>query len=153
MNILAHAFLKPCATMYPAWELAFLEELMITQRNVLLMEMLCLDSVLIIIIIVTDLAWEPISPDLYPWLHSNSISHPEPVPWNRSPWLIFCWSYLRMYALGKGPVELSQTLRYPLYLFSAASRKAHKAPLTLERRVPSYPNVSVGSFFCPFHFK
>ena len=39
---------------------------MITQRNVLLMEMLCLDSMLIIIIIVTDLAWEPISPDLYP---------------------------------------------------------------------------------------
>ena len=58
-----------------------------------------------------------------------------------------------MYALGKGLVELSQTLRYPLYLFSAASRKVHKALLKLERQVPSYPNVSVGSFFCHFHFK
>ena len=59
--------------MYLARELAFLEELIITQYNVLLMEMLFLGSMLMIII-VTDLAWEPVSQDLYPWLHSNSVS-------------------------------------------------------------------------------
>ena len=40
-------------------------ELMITQHNVLLMEMLFLGSMLMIIII-TNLAWEPVSQDLYP---------------------------------------------------------------------------------------
>ena len=29
------------------------------------------------IIIVTNLAWEPVSQDVYPWLHSNSIRCPE----------------------------------------------------------------------------
>ena len=38
---------------------------MITQHNVLLMEMLFLGSILMIII-VTNLAWEPVSQDLYP---------------------------------------------------------------------------------------
>ena len=66
MNILwANAFLKPCAIMYLARELAFLEELMIKQYNVLLMEMLFLGSMLILII-VTNLAWEPVSQDLSP---------------------------------------------------------------------------------------
>ena len=65
MNILAHAFLKPCATMSLAGEPAFLYELMITQHNLLLMEMLFLGSMLIIIII-KNLAWEPVSQDLYP---------------------------------------------------------------------------------------
>ena len=53
---------KPCATMYFVQELAFLEvaELIITQHNVLLMEMLFLGSVLMIII-VTNLDWEPVS--------------------------------------------------------------------------------------------
>ena len=64
MNILwNHVFLKPCAIMYLARELAFLEELIITQHNVLLMEMLFLGSMLIIII-VTNLVWEPVSQDL-----------------------------------------------------------------------------------------
>ena len=49
--------------MYLARELAFLEELIITQHNVLLMEMLFLGSMLIIII-VTNLVWEPVSQDL-----------------------------------------------------------------------------------------
>ena len=39
-------------------------ELMTTQHNALLMEMLFLGSMLIII--VTNLAWEPVSQDLYP---------------------------------------------------------------------------------------
>ena len=40
-------------------------ELMVTEHKVLLMEMLFLGSKLMIII-VTDLAWEPVSQDLYP---------------------------------------------------------------------------------------
>ena len=48
-----------------ALEVAFLSELVITQLNVLLMEMLFLGSILIIII-VTNLAWESLSQDLYP---------------------------------------------------------------------------------------
>lgn len=63
VNILSLAFLKPCAAICFAWEVAFLSELMITQHNVLLMEMLFLGSMLIIII-VTNLAWEPVSQDL-----------------------------------------------------------------------------------------
>ena len=48
MNILAHAFLKPCVTMYLAIyiRLSIGPELMITQHNVLLMEMLFLGSML-----------------------------------------------------------------------------------------------------------
>ena len=80
---------------------------MIIQHNILLMEMLFLGSMLIIII-VTNFAWEPVSQDLYPWLHSNSISCPETVPRTYSPRLILYQTYLRMYVLGKGPLELLQ---------------------------------------------
>ena len=78
---------------------------MMTQQNVLLMEMFFLDSMLMIII-VTSLTWEPVSTEVYPWLHSNSISSSETLPITGSPWLIMCQSQLRMNALGKGPVEL-----------------------------------------------
>ena len=74
-------------------------ELMITQ-HILLMEMLFLGSMLMIII-VTNLAWEPVSQHLNPWLHSNSISCPEKVPRTGSPWLILCQTHLRMYTLGR----------------------------------------------------
>ena len=84
-----------------------LYELMITQHNLLLMEMLFLGSVLIIIM-VTNLAWEPVSQDLYPWLCIISISRPETLLGTSSSWLMLCQSYLRMYTLGKGLVELLQ---------------------------------------------
>ena len=60
-----------------------------------------------------------------------------------------------MYALGKGLVALLQTLRYSLYLFSAASRKVHNGLLKLVRRGTLLPSsdVYVKSFFCHFHFK
>ena len=67
--------------MYLARELAFLEELMIKQYNVLLMEMLFLGSMLILII-VTNLAWEPVSQDLSPCLHSNSSISPRDIVLN-----------------------------------------------------------------------
>ena len=51
----------------------------------------------------------------------NSVFCPETLPETCSYWLILYWSYLRMYALGKDVVELLQNLRYPFYLFSAAS--------------------------------
>ena len=50
----------------------------------LLIEMLFLGSTLMIII-VTNFAWGPLSPDLYPWLHSSSISCPETLPRTCSP--------------------------------------------------------------------
>ena len=75
--------------------------------NVLLMEMLFLGS-MVMIIIVTNLAWEPISQDLYPCLHSNSISCIETLSGNCCPWLILYQSYLRMYVLGKGLIDLLQ---------------------------------------------
>ena len=80
---------------------------MIIQQNVLLMEMFFLDSMLMTLI-VTSLAWEPVSAEVYPRLHSNSISSPETLPGTGSPWLILCQSYLRMNALEKGLVELLQ---------------------------------------------
>ena len=80
---------------------------MIRQPNVLLMEMLFLGS-MVMIITVTNLAWEPISQDLYPWLHSNSISCIETLSGTCSPWLILYQSYLRMHAFERGLVELLQ---------------------------------------------
>ena len=64
-NILAHAFLKTCAAMDLARGLAFLEELRTRQHKVLLMEMLFLGSTLTTVI-VTNLAWGPVSQDLSP---------------------------------------------------------------------------------------
>ena len=78
---------------------------MITQSNVLLMETLFLGSMLMIII-VTNLAWEPVSQDLYPRLHSNSIPCPETLPRTLSPWLILCQKLSQDVCLGKGLVEL-----------------------------------------------
>ena len=49
-----------------------------------------------------NLAWELVSQDLYPWLHSNSISCPETLSGTCFPWLILCQSYLKMYVLEKG---------------------------------------------------
>ena len=77
VTILTHAFLKPYAQcILPKNCLSLGPELMTTQHNALLMEMLFLGSMLMILI-VTNVAWEPVSQDLSPWLHSNSISHPE----------------------------------------------------------------------------
>ena len=58
--MLAHAFLKPCATVYLARyiRLSLGPELMMEWHNVLLMEMLFLD-------ILTNFAWKPVSQDLY----------------------------------------------------------------------------------------
>ena len=60
-----------------------------------------------------------------------------PFPAN-SPWLIFCGTYPRMYAFGKGLLELI-TLKYSFYLFSAASWKVYEAPLKLARQVLCCP--------------
>ena len=112
-------------------------ELMTTQHNALLMEMLFLGSMLIII--VTNLAWEPVSQDLYPWWHSNSIYCPERLSGPCCPWLILCQSYLMTYVLGKGLVKLLTMLKYSFYVFSATSWEACKVPLKLVRRVLFLP--------------
>ena len=86
-----------------------------------------------------------------PELHSNSRSRPERLPRTHSPWLILCQNYLRMYALGKGLVELLTTLRYSFYLFSAASWEVYKVLPKLVRGVLFLPasDVYVRSFLCP----
>ena len=50
--------------------------------------------------------WEPVSQDVYPWSHSNSVSCPERLSRTCSPHIILYPSYLRMYAMGKGLVGL-----------------------------------------------
>ena len=111
---------------------------MIRQPNVLLMEILFLGS-MVMIIIVTNLAWEPISQDLYPCLHSNSISCKETLSGTYSPWLILYQSYLRMYVLGKGLIDLLQRWGILFNLFSAASWEVYKVPLKLMRWILFLP--------------
>ena len=116
----SHTFFKPCATcILPKNWPFFRSRTNDHTAPCLTMEMLFLGYVLMIII-VTNLAWEPVSQDLYPWLHSNSISTPEMLPRKCSPRLILCQSYLRMCALGKDLVEFLQILRHS-YLFSVTS--------------------------------
>ena len=122
---------------------------MITKHNVLLREILFLGSMLMIII-VTNLAWEPVCQDLCLWLHCNSISGPETLSGTCSPWLILCQSYLRMYVLGKGLMELLQGWDILFFLFSAASWEVYKVPFKLVRQVLFLPpsDVYVRSFLC-----
>ena len=92
--------------------------------------MLFLDSTLIIII-VTNLAWKPISQDLYPWLHMGNILlyiSPETLPRTNSPWIILCQLFQDIF-FGKGSGGTLTTLRYSFYLFSATSWKVYNAPL------------------------
>ena len=72
---------------------------------------------------------------------------------NHSPWLILCQIYLRMYALGQCLVEFT-ILRYPFYLFLAASWEVCKASLKSVRQVLScpLPVPLVGSFLYPRYF-
>ena len=94
---------------------------------------------MLMIIIVTNLAWEPVCQDLCLWLHCNSISGPETLSGTCSPWLILCQSYLRMYVLGKGLMELLQGWDILFFLFSAASWEVYKVPLKLMRQIPFLP--------------
>ena len=111
---------------------------MITQHNVLLMEMLFLGSILMIII-VTNLAWEPVSQDLYPLLHNNSVSCRETLPGTLFSLANPVPKLSQEVCLGKGSCGTLRTLRYYFYLFSAASLKVYKALLKLVRWVCSCP--------------
>ena len=88
-----------------------------------LTEMLFLDSMLMIII-VTNLAWEPIPQDLYPWWHSKSIILPRDFAWNPFSLVNLVPKLSQDDALGKGLVELLTT--WGISLFSAASWKVYK---------------------------
>ena len=70
--------------------------------------MLFLDSMLMIII-VTNLAWEPIPQDLYPWWHSKSIIFPRDFAWNPFSLVNLVPKLSQDDALGKGLVELLTT--------------------------------------------
>ena len=124
----------------PRTSLASGPELMTTQHNVLLIEMLFLGSMLMILI-VTNLAWECVSQDLSLRLHSNSISHPETFTQNPFSLANLVPKLPRMCALGKDLVDCLQTFRYSFYLFSAANWEVYKALLKLMR---------VGTLSTPF---
>ena len=115
------------------------------------MEMLFLDSVLMIIII-TNLAWKPVSQDLYLWWHSNSISHPETLP---EPFSLanLVPKLSQDVCLEKGSGGTLTTLRYSFYLFSAASWEVYRTLLKLVRQVLSYslPMPLAGSFLYPHY--
>ena len=112
--------------------------------------MLFLDSMLMII---TNLAWKPVSQDLYLWVHSNSVSRPETLP---EPFSLanLVPKLSQDVCLGKGSGGTLTTLRYSFYWFSAASWEVYKTLLQLVRRVLSYPLPVplAASFLYPHYF-
>ena len=138
---------------YPRTGLSLVPELMITQHNVLLMEMLFLGSILMIII-VTNLAWKPVSQDLYPLLHNNSVSCPETLPGTLFSLANLVPKLSQDVCLGKGSCGTLRTLRYSFYLFHQLVGKYIRSYLTSEVATLLPPSdVCVRSFFCHFHFK
>ena len=103
---------------------------MITRHSVLLVEMLFLDSMLIIKI-VTNLAWEPISQQQY-------ISPRNTLPGTGSFWLILYWSYLKDVCLGKGSNGICTALKCCFLSIQAASWRVHNARLQLVRQALCY---------------
>ena len=127
--------------MYLTWDVSYLclgPELMITQQKVLCMEMLFLSS-RVIIIIVTNLAWETVSQDPSPWLYGKSYISPRDVVGNLFFLANLVLKLSQDVCLGKGSGGTLTTLRYPFYLFSAASWEVYKVPLKLLRWVVSCP--------------
>ena len=105
-------------------------ELIITEwASVLLVEMLFLGSMLMTVI-VTNLAWGPVSQDLSPWWHSNSLPCPQTLPRALSPWLV--WGQLSQdVCLGGGSGGALTTSRYSFSLFLAASWEVSNALLKI----------------------
>ena len=138
---------------FPRTGLSLGPKLMHTQHKVLLMEMLFLGS-MVMVIIVTNLAWEPVSQDLHPWWHSSSISHPD-LAWKPFSLAKLVPRLSQVVCLGKGSGGTLTTLRYSFYLFSAARRKVYMALLKLVRVGTLLPasDVYVRSFICHFHLK
>ena len=146
----SHTFFKPCATcILPKNWPFFRSRTNDHTAPCLTVEMLCLGYVLMIII-VTNLAWEPVSQDLYPWLHSNSISTPEMLPRKCSPRLILCQSYLRMCALGKCLVELLQSWSI-LFIYFQQLVENYIRPVWISEVGTLLPSsdIYVRSFLCP----
>ena len=110
---------------------------MITQHNVLLTEMLFLGSVLMIIIL-THLAWEPVSQEVPLITQQQYIS-----PRVSCPELLSLANLVPKLSqdvcLGKGFDGLLTTLRYSFYLFSTSSWEVYEAWLKLVRWVLSSP--------------
>ena len=93
--------------MYLIRELALGPELMITQPNVLLTEMLFLGSMLMIYNCNKSCLGTCFLKTCTCEYTATVYLAERPCPAN-SPWLILCGTYLRMYALGKGLLELLQ---------------------------------------------
>ena len=80
------------------------------------------------IITVTNITWEPVSQDLYPWWHRSRDLARDPFSLaNLVPKLS------QDVCLGKGSGGTFKTLRYPFYLLSAASWKVYNVLLKLVR--------------------
>ena len=91
--------------------------------------MLFLGSMLMTII-VTNLAWGPVSQDLSPWWHSNRLPCPQTLPRARSPWLV-SGQLSQDVCLGGGSGGALTTSRYSFSLFSAASWEVSNALLKI----------------------
>ena len=85
---------------------------MTTQHNALLMKMLFSGSMLIIIIVI-NVAWEPVSQDLYPDYRE--------VVWNQLSLASLVPKLSQDVCCGKGSGGTLTTLRYFFNQFSAAS--------------------------------
>ena len=93
---------------------------MITQLNVLLKEMLFLGSILIIII-VTNLAWESLSQDLVPLITQQQYILPRDIARNPFSLANVVPKLSQDVYLAKGSGGTPTTLRYSFHLFSVAS--------------------------------
>ena len=86
---------------------------------------------ILMIIIVTNLAWEPVSQDLHPWWHSSSISHPD-LAWKPFSLAKLVPKLSQDVCLGKGSGGILQTSR-SFHLFSTASWEVYNNLLKLVR--------------------
>ena len=133
---------------FPRTGLSLGPKLMHTQHKVLLMEMLFLGS-MVMVIIVTNLAWEPVSQDLYPWWHSSSVSRPEKFAQNPFSLVNLVTQLSQDVCLWKGFGGTCTTLKCSFYLFSATSLEVYKPCLSLWGRYSpaSFPCQSLAHFF------
>ena len=156
VNMLAHAFLKPCATMYLARyiRLSLGPELMMEWHNVLLMEMLFLGSMLNDYNCNKSCLGTCFS-RLVPLITQQQCNWPRDLALNRFSLANLVPKLSQDACLGKGSGGTLTTLRYSLYLFSAASWEVYKAQLKLVRLVLFLPTsaVYVRSFLCCVNLK
>ena len=78
------------------------------------------------IIIITNLAWEPVSQDLYTLLHNNRVSCPETLPGTLFSLANLVPKLSQDVCLGKGSCRTLRTLRYSFDKKNILSRLIEK---------------------------